>query len=64
MREISVFKAAKVNRKELRAYLDAFPQPTPVEAPVGKNAPPKEDPEKARKAEVNFLMNGKNELEA
>ena len=25
MREISVFKAAKVNRKELRAYLDAFP---------------------------------------
>lgn len=27
MREISVFKAAKVNRKELRAYLDAFPQP-------------------------------------
>lgn len=64
MREISVFKAAKVNRKELRAYLDAFPQPTPVDVPVGKNAPPKEDPEKARKAEVNFLMNGKNELEA
>merc|ERR1711957_208048 len=30
----------------------------------GKNAPPKEDPEKARKQEVNFLMNGKNELEA
>ncbi len=25
MREISVFKAAKVTKKELRAYLDAFP---------------------------------------
>ena len=64
MREISVFKANKVTKKELRAYLDAFPQPNVPEAPQGKNAPPKEDPEKARKNEVNFLMNGKNELEA
>ena len=64
MRDISVFKAAKVTKKELRAYLDAFPQPIVPDQPVGKNAPPKEDPEKARKNEVNFLMNGKNELEA
>ena len=64
MSEISVFKAAKVTRKELRAYLEAFPQPTVTEQPVGKNAPPKEDPEKAMKNQVNFLMNGKPELEA
>ena len=27
MKEISAFKAHKVNKKELRQYLDAFPQP-------------------------------------
>ena len=66
MKEISAFKAHKVNKKELRQYLDAFPQPNIPEPVVqtGKNAPIKEDPEKARKQEVNFLMNGKNELEA
>lgn len=64
MREISVFKGTKVNRKELKAYLDAFPQPTIPEVPQGKNAPPKEDPEKEQKKQVNFLMNGRNELEA
>ena len=65
MKEISVFKAHKVTKKDLRNYLDAFPQPNIPEPVVqGKNAPPKEDPEKARKQEVNFLMNGKNELEA
>ena len=69
MREISAFKACKVTKKELRQYLDAFPQPQVQEEPVPqtraqKNAPPKEDPEKVRKQEVNFLMNNKNELEA
>ena len=64
MRELSPFKAAKITRKELRAYLDAFPQPIPETKPEGKNSPTREDPEKARKNEVNFLMNGKHELEA
>ena len=68
MKEISQFKAHKVTKKELRQYLDAFPQPAQQEEvqPVGrrrKDEPPKEDPEKARKNDVNFLMNGKNELE-
>ncbi len=64
MRELSPFKAAKITRKELREYLNAFPQPTVETKPEGKNSPTREDPEKARKNEVNFLMNGKNELEA
>ena len=51
MSEISAFKAPKVTKKELRQYLDAFPQPAQPEEvkPQGKNAPPKEDPEKQRK---------------
>ena len=64
MRELSPFKATKISRKELRAYLDAFPQPVNENKPEGKNSPPREDPEKIKKNEVNFLMNGKNELEA
>ena len=64
MRELSPFKAAKITRKELREYLNAFPQPHVETKPEGKNSPTREDPEKARRNEVNFLMNGKNELEA
>lgn len=51
MKEISVFKAPKVTRKELRNYLDAFPQPADAK-PDNK------------KQDVNFLMNGHAELEA
>ena len=51
MKEISQFKAPKVTRKELRQYLEAFPQPTDAK-PDNK------------KQDVNFLMNGRAELEA
>lgn len=51
MKEISQFKAPKVTRKELRQYLEAFPQPADAK-PDNK------------KQDVNFLMNGRAELEA
>ena len=51
MREISQFKAAKITRKELRGYLDAFPQPAEAKPDT-------------KKSDVNFLMNGRAELEA
>ena len=56
MSEISEFKAHKVTKKDLRNYLGAFPQ---------KTAPGKEPGEtKVKKSDINFLMNGKIELEA
>ena len=51
MTEISPVKAAKIKRSELREYLNAFPQAADAKAD-------------ARKSDVNFLMNGRSELEA
>ena len=56
MREVSEFNAVKVTRKDLMQYLSAFPQ----KAVPGAN---QNDP-KPKKTEVQFLMNGKPELEA
>ena len=56
MKEISAYKTAKVNRKDLREYLSAFPQ---------KGQAGKEGQEvKVKKSDVNFLLNGKAEMEA
>ena len=57
MTQISAIKAPKVNKKDLSKYLSAFPQ---------KHIPGKEqiqDP-KANRSQVNFLMDGKQEMEA
>lgn len=51
MKEISQFKAPKVTRKELRQYLEAFPQPEDAKSDN-------------KKQDVNFLMNNRAELEA
>ena len=51
MKEISAFKVPKITKKDLREYLNAFPQP----------ADAKQD---NKSKDVNFLMNGKNELSA
>ena len=51
MKEISPFKVPKINRRDLKEYLSAFPQ----------GADAKQD---NKKSDVNFLMNGKSELSA
>ena len=56
MREVSEFNAIKVTKKDLREYLNAFPQK--VVPGINQNDP------KPKKNEVSFLMNGKQELEA
>ena len=49
MKEISPFKVPKINKRELREYLAAFPQSNDEKAD-------------SKKQDVNFLMNGKSEL--
>ena len=56
MKEISAYKTAKVNRKDLREYLSAFPQ----KGMAGKDGAEV----KVKKSDVNFLLNGKQEMEA
>ena len=56
MSQISPYKATKITRKELREYLSAFPQ---------KQIPGKDPAEqKVKKSDINFLMSGKQEMEA
>ena len=49
MKEISPFKVPKINKRELKEYLAAFPQSNDGKAD-------------SKKQDVNFLMNGKSEL--
>jgi len=56
MNGISNSSAEKVTKRDLREYLSAFP----VKGQEGK--PPGEV--KVKKSEVNFLMNGKQEMTA
>ena len=56
MKEISSYKTAKVTKKDLREYLSAFPQ----KGMAGKDA----SDVKVSKRDVNFLLNGKQDMEA
>ena len=56
MKEISAYKTAKVTKKDLREYLSAFPQ----KGMAGKDA----SDVKVSKRDVNFLLNGKQDMEA
>ena len=55
MQQISANGANKVTKRDLREYLSAFPQ---------KQSASKDIDQKVKKSEVNFLMNGKQEMEA
>ena len=55
MQQVSANGVCKLNKKDLREYLSAFPQ---------RQATGKNDEQKVKKSEINFLMNGKNEIEA
>ena len=57
MKEISSYKMAKVTKKDLREYLSAFPQ----KGMAGKEAT---GDIKVSKRDVNFLLNGKQDMEA
>lgn len=56
MNGISNSSAEKVTKRDLREYLSAFPVKGQGDKPAGEN--------KVKKSEVNFLMNGKQEMTA
>ena len=55
MSQISFTKGPKVTKKDLGKYLSAFPQ---------KQHPGKEIDAKASRSQVNFLLDGRLEMEA